>query len=98
VAEVALWTLAAAGGASVGLLYFGGLWWTIRRLPDAGHPAALVLGSFAVRTALAGLAFFVLFAGDPSRLVAALGGFVLVRVGLVRRVRPAPVESGGERR
>ncbi|MEF8794383.1 MAG: ATP synthase subunit I, partial [Thiohalorhabdus sp.] len=49
--------LALAGGMGLGGLYFAGLWWTVRRLPETGHPALVTLASLATRLGglLAGL-------------------------------------------
>jgi F1F0 ATPase subunit 2 len=85
----------AVGGASIAALYFGGLWWTVRRLPEASHPAALVLGSFVGRAVLAALGFTVLLAGDPVRLAVALVAFLAVRAVAVRRVRLGAAPAGG---
>jgi F1F0 ATPase subunit 2 len=85
----------AAAGAAIGALYFGGLWLTVRRLPTVRRPAAFVLASFVTRTGLAALGFVVLLAGEPLRLAVALTGFLVVRMLLVRRVRPPVVTGAG---
>jgi F1F0 ATPase subunit 2 len=95
-AELLHVALAAATGALLGASYFGGLWATVRRLPRASHPAALVLTSFLGRTVLAALGFALLLAGDPVRLVVGLGGFLAVRIAMVRQLRPGAVSRGGE--
>lgn len=38
------------GGVALGLLYFGGLWLTIRRVVDARWPKSMLLVSFLGRT------------------------------------------------
>lgn len=78
--------LTVLAGAALGLLFFAGLWWTVRRLPEARHPALLVLSSLLLRTALTVFGFYWLMAGDPLRLTAALLGFFAVRAVLVRRL------------
>lgn len=52
---------AFAAGAMLGLFFFGGLWFTIVRLPTARHPAILALASFWLRAVavVAGVFFFV---------------------------------------
>jgi F1F0 ATPase subunit 2 len=97
VGELARWVLLAAAGGLLGSVYFGGLWLTVRRLPHADHPAALVLGSFVLRAVLVAAGFAWLLAGDPLRLVAVLVGFLAVRVLLVRQVRPGAASGGGAR-
>ncbi|MFO1371890.1 MAG: ATP synthase subunit I [Candidatus Competibacteraceae bacterium] len=43
--------LAVLGGAALGLLYYAGLWFTLRRLPEQAYPALWVFGSFTLRLA-----------------------------------------------
>jgi F1F0 ATPase subunit 2 len=79
-------------GMGAGLLYFGGLWWTVRRLPTARQPALLTLGSFFVRTGLSLAAFYFASGGQWQRILASLLGFIIVRVFLVRRMRSSPAK------
>ena len=79
-------------GMGAGLLYFGGLWWTVRRLPTARQPALLTLGSFFVRTGLSLAAFYFASGGQWQRILVSLLGFIIVRVFLVRRIRSAPAK------
>lgn len=91
--------LAAAGGVLIGLLYFGALWATVRRLPSAPHPATLVAGSFVLRGLLAAAGFVVLSGGEVVPLVAVMGGFLAARTVLIRIVGLASVAtppSGGQ--
>jgi F1F0 ATPase subunit 2 len=81
--------VAAAVGVAVGLFYFAGLWWTVRRAPSSRTPGLLVLGSFLVRTAVAAVAMVLVGRGDWMAFVACLVGFVAARIILVRKLRPA---------
>jgi F1F0 ATPase subunit 2 len=54
--------LAAAGGAVLSALYFGGLWFTVQKMNQVKVPALLFVGSFMVRTIIV-LAGFYLVAG-----------------------------------
>jgi F1F0 ATPase subunit 2 len=70
---------ALAAGAGIGVVHFGGLWWTVRRAAGARRPATWFLLSFVVRTALT-LSVLVLVAGGHwERMAAALVGFVAFR-------------------
>ena len=93
-AEALVWSVPLLGGALLGLLHFGGLWATVRRLPAARRPGLLVAASFVTRVALALAGFVLLTAGDARRAVVALAGFVAVRALVVRRGRSAAVEVG----
>lgn len=85
--EVWRWPLLFAAGLGLGVFFYGGLWWTVKRLPAAGHPVLLMLASFAVRTAVTVGVMAGLMAGDWRRLAAVLAGFVAMRFFLVRRQR-----------
>lgn len=80
-----------AAGVAIGLFHFGLLWLTVARIEGSAHPWRLLLGSFVVRTAGTVLFFYLVMTatGWPG-LVAAMLGFLLVRVCMVRMLRPAP--------
>lgn len=83
--------LAFGVGLGLSLLYFGGLWWTVRRVVAEGSPKMLLLGSFVVRTGFVLLGFYlvILWMGEQWEfLAAALLGFIVGRTVLVRRWRP----------
>ena len=71
-------------GVALGLLFFGGLRWTIQRLPHTRHPMALALGSLLVRTALVVGAILWIGQGIWQRYVAILAGILVARVAAVR--------------
>lgn len=77
-------------GMMLGTFFFMGLWWTIRHALHAENPALWFAGSFIIRTAVALGGFYHLADGQWQRLVAALVGFVLIRVLLLREVNHAP--------
>jgi len=79
---------AFAAGAGIGIFYFGGLWWTVRRLATHDHPGRLILLSLLVRTGLSLGAFYVVMGGEWERLMAALLGVIMIRLLMVRRLRP----------
>ncbi|MDT8322409.1 MAG: ATP synthase subunit I [Xanthomonadales bacterium] len=85
---------APLAGAALGLLYFSGLWATVRRLRDSRRPAVLMLGSLLARLALALLGFYFIarFGGWAQLLLAALG-FTGARLFALRRVQ---ADSGQE--
>lgn len=78
--------LAVLAGAALGGLYFGGLWWTVSRLPERDHPYRLLALSFGLRTAVVLAGFWALVRlGGWGPPVLGLGGFLLARLLLVRR-------------
>jgi F1F0 ATPase subunit 2 len=80
---------ALAIGIVLGVLFFGGLWWTVRRGLTAANPALWFGVSALSRMAitLSGL-YYVARAGWPS-LLACLCGLLIARVATTRLTRIA---------
>lgn len=75
---------AACFGGLLAIVYFGGLWWTIRQLSTSQHPIATYFGSLFARLTVALLGFFVLAAYCPwQALAACIVGFMVARLMLV---------------
>ncbi len=82
--------LCSAAGGLLGLLFFGGLWWTLRRAFMSPRPALWVGGSLLIRILSVAAGFVIVAAGDWRRLLACLLGFWAARVVVVRfTARPA---------
>ena len=69
-----------AAGLLLGALFFGGLWWTIRRGVSSKQPAALFFFSLLLRTGIALAGFYFVARGDWRRVLACLVGFMLARI------------------
>ncbi|MBU1154314.1 MAG: ATP synthase subunit I [Proteobacteria bacterium] len=82
-----------AVGLAVGAFFFGGLYWTVRRLATARYPAALSLASMLLRLGVSLAALYLVMAGDWRRLAAAVVGMIVMRLVLVRLLRPAGQEA-----
>lgn len=82
---VALLSGAFVAGLILGAFYFVALWRTVRKLPDTQRPLRLMLGSFAVRTAVVLPGFYFVMSGHWERLIMALIGFIIMRKMLTRR-------------
>jgi F1F0 ATPase subunit 2 len=89
-------TLALASGAGLllGAMFFGGLWWTVRKGVSSQWPALLFLGSLLLRTGVLIAGFCVVSGGHWQRLLACLLGFAMARFILTRLAGP-PVEFPG---
>jgi F1F0 ATPase subunit 2 len=66
-------------GMLAGAFYFGGLWWTVRRVVRSRRPSLLLLASYWLRTAAALALFYVIMEGDWLRLLVCLAGFLVMR-------------------
>ena len=71
-------------GVSLGAVFFGGLWWTVRRGITAAAPAMWFCGCALLRTAIAIIGLYLVSNGDWRRLLACLLGFLLARAGVLR--------------
>jgi F1F0 ATPase subunit 2 len=72
------------GGMLLGGIFFGALWWSVRRGIRSAAPALWFSASWLIRTAVALAGFYVISHGEWPRLVACLLGFVLARGALLR--------------
>jgi F1F0 ATPase subunit 2 len=83
--------LALVAGILLGVIFFGGLWWTVRRGVSSKSPALWFPGSRLLRMSLALAGFYFIGRGDWQRLVSCLLGFILARF-IVLRLTRTPVE------
>lgn len=82
-----------AVGGVLGLIFYGGLFFTVRAAIKARQPGLLAVASFALRTAAVLAGFYWIGAGDWKRIAAALAGFVLARIILLRVAAGAGADS-----
>ncbi len=86
--------LAGAAGLVLGAIFFGGLWWTVRKGLTAKQPALWFFGSTLLRMGIALAGFYYIGRGDWRRLIACLAGFVIARF-VVTWLTRAPAEDHG---
>ena len=84
--------LALAAGLLLGAIFFGGLWWTVRKGVSSTRPALWFLGSMLLRMGIVLAGFYFVGRRDWQRLVACLLGFIIARFIVMRLTRP-PVEQ-----
>jgi F1F0 ATPase subunit 2 len=78
---------ALVAGLLLGAVFFGGLWWTVRRGLLSTKPAMLFVTSVLLRSAIVVVGFYFVSHGDWRRLCACLAGFLVVRVYATRLIR-----------
>jgi F1F0 ATPase subunit 2 len=81
---------ALAAGAVLGAMFYGGLWWTVRRGVSSKRPVLWFLGSLALRMGVALAGFYLVSGGHWQRLLLSLLGFVLARLAVTWLTRPRP--------
>ncbi|MEO6750815.1 MAG: ATP synthase subunit I [Opitutus sp.] len=75
-----IWVLAGLAGVVLGTIFYGGLWWTVRRGVSARRPALWFIGSLLLRLGLVATGFYLVGAGHWQRLLPCLLGFILARI------------------
>ncbi|MDR9486077.1 MULTISPECIES: ATP synthase subunit I [Sediminimonas] len=90
----AIWALCFAAGMAIGAVYLGLLWAAVRALNGA-RPAVLFITLAAARAllVLGALAGAIALGAGAGQILAALVGFIAVRVAATRRAGAA--ERGG---
>lgn len=85
--ETATLVLAWLAGGIIGLFFFGGLWWTVRRAVTAKQPALWFFGSMLLRMGVALAGFYVVSNRHLDRLLVCLLGFFIARMVVTRLTR-----------
>jgi F1F0 ATPase subunit 2 len=71
--------LALSAGLALGALFFGGLWWTVRRGIASQRPALWFLASLLTRMGVVLTGFYYTGREDWQRWLVCLVGFILAR-------------------
>jgi F1F0 ATPase subunit 2 len=90
--DTMIMALASGAGVVLGTIFFGGLWWTVRRGLSSKRPALWFFVSLLLRMGITMAGFYFVSGGHGERLVACLVGFVLARF-VVTRLARAPIEQ-----
>jgi F1F0 ATPase subunit 2 len=81
--------LALVTGLLLGAIFFGGLWWTVRKGFSSKQPALWFFGSLLLRTSIALAGFYFIARGHWESLLVCLLAFVIARVIVTRLTRAA---------
>jgi F1F0 ATPase subunit 2 len=81
--EIVYMILAFLGGLLLGTLFFGGLWFTVRKLVTSKIPALLFLGSFILRVGITLTGFYYISSGSWQRLLICVAGFIIARFAVI---------------
>ena len=78
---------ALVAGILLGAVFFGGLWWTVRKRISSKHPALWFFGSMLLRMSIVLLGFYFILGGSWQRLLVGLLGFIVARLIVTRLTR-----------
>lgn len=82
--------LAWMAGLLLGAIFFGGLWWTVRRGLSSNQPAFWFLISMLLRTGIALGGFYLVANQHLGRLLLCLAGFVMARMVVTQMTQSRP--------
>jgi F1F0 ATPase subunit 2 len=85
--------LAWLAGIVLGAIFFGGLWWTVRKGLSSGQPAFWFLGSMLLRMGIVLAGFFLVADKHLGRLLVCLIGFVMARMVVTQMTQTRPVRE-----
>jgi F1F0 ATPase subunit 2 len=88
-------SLAWMAGCMLGVIFYGGLWWTVRQGVSSTRPALWFSASLLLRVTIALGGFYFVGAGHWVWLVLCLLGFSMTRLAVtwMTRVKPVQVAS-----
>jgi F1F0 ATPase subunit 2 len=81
--------LALVTGVLLGVMFFGGLWWTVQKGVSSKRSALWFFGSLLLRTSIALAGFHFIARGHWERLLVCLLGFAMARLIVTRLTRAA---------
>ena len=81
--EIVYMILAFIGGLLLGTIFFGGLWFTVRKLVISKIPALWFLGSFILRVSITLIGFYYISSGSWQRLLICVAGFIIARFAVI---------------
>jgi len=87
--ETLMMALAWALGTVLGVAFFGGLWWTVRKSLYSKRPALWLFGSMLLRISIVTAGFYIFAGRHWGRLLLCLLGFIAARFGVIRLTRPS---------
>jgi len=81
--------LAWMAGGALGIFFFGGLWWTVRRGASSPRPALWFTTSMLLRMSIALAGFYFIGRGQWERVLVCLLGFITARLVVLWLTRPS---------
>lgn len=67
-------------GLVAGVIFFGGLWITVRKLPSTSYPALWALVSFSIRLLMVVIGFYLVVGNSWEKALWMLLGFITIRM------------------
>ncbi len=91
--EASMLLLSCVAGGLLGAIFFGGLWWTVRKGVSSKQPALWFFGSLPLRMSIALVGFYFVSNGHWERLLACLLGFVIAHIAVAWLPSPEAIDA-----
>jgi F1F0 ATPase subunit 2 len=78
--EILYIVLAFIAGLVLGTVFFGGLWFTVKKSVASRTPVLWIFGSFIFRVSITMIGFYFISYGSWQRLLISLLGFIVARI------------------
>ncbi len=85
--EIAIMPLVLLAGMGLGGVFFGGLWWTVKKGVLSTRPGLWFCVSLVVRSSIVLIGFYFIAGDHLERLLLCLLGFFLARLVVIRLTR-----------
>lgn len=85
--EILIGVLAWLAGLLLGAIFFGGLWWTVRKSVTSQRPALWLLPSLLLRMGITLAGFYLVSDGHWQRILLCLIGFIMARLVIIQVTR-----------
>lgn len=79
------------GGIFLGIIFFGGLYWSVNKLTKVKRPAFLMIISALVRMSILIGGIYFIAGDDIKKILSILGGVVLVKIIMILTVQKKSV-------
>jgi len=79
------------GGVFLGIIFFGGLYWSVNKLPKVKHPAFLMIVSALVRMVILITGIYFIAGNDIKKILSTLGGVIIVKIIMIFTVQKKSV-------
>lgn len=76
--------IALISGIILGMIFFGGLWFTVKKTLESSYAAIWILTSSLMRTVIVLTGFYYVAQGNCQRLLLAVAGFIVARFLVLR--------------
>lgn len=77
--EIIYMVFVFTAGVFLGILFFGGLWFTVKKAVTSKRPALWLIGSFIIRVSSTLVGFYYLSQGSWKNLLISVLGFIIAR-------------------